>query len=324
MKKKPLVSIIINNYNYANFIAEAINSALRQTYQPIEIIVVDDGSTDNSRTIINHFQAAIIPIFKENGGQASAFNAGFAASSGDIICFLDADDIFVPKKVAEVVTTLQNNPELNWCFHDVQLVDQNGKQTLNNSPKNPSFKCDLRASIQQGKITGTAHYFEIPPTSGLCFNRGLLEQILPMPEGKGISIGDSYLQHAALYLSPGFVLGKPLVLQRIHNNNRFTLTKNHQQTQAKIYILLSYWLKHNFPALKKLTDKYIALSLSLIWYYQISDFNQKLFQDYFKSLTIKEKNLIRLRAIYYILRKIFNEFSLNSIIKKNLSERWQN
>ncbi|BAU62812.1 putative glycosyl transferase [Stanieria sp. NIES-3757] len=311
MKTKPLVSIIINNYNYASFIAEAIDSALKQTYQPIEIIVVDDGSTDNSRTIIDHFQGKIIPIFKENGGQASAFNAGFAASSGEIICFLDADDIFVPEKVAEVVNTLQNHPELNWCFHDVQLVAQNDKQQLDNSPKNPSFKCDLRASIQQGKISGTANYFEIPPTSGLCFNRSLLEQILPMPEGKGISIGDSYLQHAALYLSPGFVLGKPLVLQRIHSNNRFTFNKNHQQTKAKIYVLLSYWLKHNFPPLKKLTNKYIAVSLSLIWYYQISDFNQHLFQDYFNSLTIKEKILIRLRAIYYVSRKIINNLSFN-------------
>lgn len=319
MNARPLVSILINNYNYANFVAEAINSALQQTYQPIEVIVVDDGSTDCSQTIINHFKTKIIPIFKENGGQASAFNAGFAASSGEIICFLDADDLFLPEKVAEVVTIFQDYPELNWCFHDVQLVDQKGLKKLNNSPQNYSFECDLRASIKQGKIAGTPNYFEIPPTSGLCFRRSLVEQILPMPEGKGISIGDSYLQHAALYLSCGFVLGKPLILQRIHEKNRYTFNDNNQQTMAKIYVLLSYWLRYNFPSSNKLTDKYMARSLSLIWYYQIEDFNQKLFKDYFISLTFIEKFLIRLRAIYYLLRTIVEQLSFNLNLKNNFN-----
>ena len=80
VENNPLVSILINNYNYGYFLGAAIESALSQTYQNIEIIVVDDGSTDNSREIIAHYGNHIIPILKENGGQASAFNAGFAAS----------------------------------------------------------------------------------------------------------------------------------------------------------------------------------------------------------------------------------------------------
>ena len=102
-EKLPLVSVIINNYNYGHFLGEAIDSVLNQTYPNIEIVVVDDGSTDNSREIISSYQEKIISVLKENGGQASAFNAGFAASRGDIIFMLDSDDIFVPEKVAEVV-----------------------------------------------------------------------------------------------------------------------------------------------------------------------------------------------------------------------------
>ena len=94
--KSPLVSILINNYNYAQYLSQAIDSALGQTYTNTEIIVVDDGSTDNSREIINSYGNQIISVLKENGGQASAINAGFAASKGDIICLLDADDIFLP------------------------------------------------------------------------------------------------------------------------------------------------------------------------------------------------------------------------------------
>src|SRR6476646_282737 len=99
MKTEPLVSILINNYNYERFLKDAIDSALNQTYSKIEVIVVDDGSTDNSRSVIESYQDKVTAIFKENGGQASAFNTGFEASQGEIICFLDADDMFQPEKV---------------------------------------------------------------------------------------------------------------------------------------------------------------------------------------------------------------------------------
>ncbi len=75
---KPLVSILINNYNYGRFLSKAIDSALNQEYQNIEVIVVDDGSTDDSRKIIESYGERIKPVLKENGGQASAFNAGFS------------------------------------------------------------------------------------------------------------------------------------------------------------------------------------------------------------------------------------------------------
>ena len=85
MESKPIVSIIINNYNYDRFLAEAIDSALNQTYPHVEIIVVDDGSTDNSRNIIADYGNRIVPVLKSNGGQACSFNEGFKASQGEII-----------------------------------------------------------------------------------------------------------------------------------------------------------------------------------------------------------------------------------------------
>src|SRR5262245_35878004 len=78
----PLVSILINNFNYAKYLPQAIDSALSQTYQPIEVIVVDDGSTDDSQRILSRYEPQVVPILKKNGGQASAFNAGVARSAG--------------------------------------------------------------------------------------------------------------------------------------------------------------------------------------------------------------------------------------------------
>ena len=79
----PLVSIVINNYNYGRFVGSAIESALEQSYSNTEVIVVDDGSTDTSREVIASFGDRIGAVLKANGGQASAYNAGFAASKGD-------------------------------------------------------------------------------------------------------------------------------------------------------------------------------------------------------------------------------------------------
>jgi glycosyltransferase involved in cell wall biosynthesis len=99
----PLVSIVVNNYNYARFLGDAIDSALNQSYPRVEVVVVDDGSTDHSHEVITAFGRRILPIFKENGGQASAYNAGFAKASGDIVCFLDADDELFDDAVASAV-----------------------------------------------------------------------------------------------------------------------------------------------------------------------------------------------------------------------------
>src|SRR5260221_12358121 len=89
-------SIIVTSYNYERFLGHAIESALAQTHGETEVIVVDDGSTDGSRRVIDAFGNRITSVPKANAGQASAFNAGFAASSGEIVPFLDSDDVLLP------------------------------------------------------------------------------------------------------------------------------------------------------------------------------------------------------------------------------------
>jgi len=99
---QPLVSILVSNYNYGRFIGDTIKSALDQTYSNIELIICDDGSTDDSVEIIERYarrDSRLQLIRKANGGQASGFNAAFAASRGEIIALLDSDDLFLPQKV---------------------------------------------------------------------------------------------------------------------------------------------------------------------------------------------------------------------------------
>ena len=88
-----LVSIVINNHNYARFLGEAIDSALAQTWKPLEVVVVDDGSTDDSPQLIARYGSRVHAIVQPNGGQGAAYNAGFAASRGEWVLFLDSDDV---------------------------------------------------------------------------------------------------------------------------------------------------------------------------------------------------------------------------------------
>jgi len=228
MKDNPLVSILIDNYNYGRFLSQAIDSALNQTYSPTEVIVVDDGSTDNSREIIASYGNKIIPVLKENGGEASAYNAGFAASQGDIICLLNSDDAFLPEKVVEVVEAFGDRRYLGLCCHPVKWVDIDGKPSITNSSQEGSSitknrhrelkrEYDLRTDIKSGNVRNKLP--DLPPTSGLSFRRSLLQQILPMPEAKNIGLNDFYLECAALNLSKILILDKYTTARYLGNTN---------------------------------------------------------------------------------------------------------
>lgn len=298
---KPLVSILINNYNYGRFLGEAIDSALKQTYSNIEVIVVDDGSTDNSRDVISTYGDRIIPILKDNGGQASAFNAGFKACKGDIICILDSDDACIPEKVMEIVEIFESDPELGWCYHTLKIFDANSHKFLRSDPEGlPSRKIDFRSDLLAAKLPSFA-----PATSGLCFRRSLIKQILPMPESI-TRISDYYVKWTALGLSPGFFLSRDLVIQKVHGSNMFTLRSDNQRLDARILVLTGYWIHINFPKFKKFADKLFGIGLGLYWrtggvesQYQ-DDINR-----YFSLISPMKKIEIYSRA-YYHANQIFS------------------
>lgn len=309
MSNEHLVSILINNYNYGCFLAEAIDSALAQTYENFEVIVVDDGSTDNSREIIESYGNKIVPVLKENGGQASAFNTGFAASRGSIICFLDSDDVFLPEKATEIVKAFTNYPDCSWCFHPLHYtndplgdsVDKNGSVFLKNY--------DLRSFFESGNLTKEI-FSILPATSGLCFTRSFLESILPMPEGKGISINENYIKYIALAISEGLTTNQKLGCLRLHNENAFTGKKNSYLT-AMLIAINAYWIRVKFPLLSKYTNKEFAYGIGKLWRYLDNDSKQKdliyvdykkVVDNYFLLTTSLEKKQIRLKAFLHFLK----------------------
>src|ERR1700759_186554 len=97
------MTVVICNYNYEQFLAEAIDSALAQDYENTHVMVIDDGSVDGSRAIVEGYRARITSIFKDNGGQVSAYNLGLQLVKTDYVLFLDSDDVLYPGAVTEVM-----------------------------------------------------------------------------------------------------------------------------------------------------------------------------------------------------------------------------
>ena len=249
------VTVIINNYNYGRYLSRAIESVLAQDYHAVDILVVDDGSTDNSRDVIASYGERIGSILKPNGGQASAFNSGYRASRGEFICFLDSDDWFLPTKARRVAETFAAFPGAEWVFHPLETNFPNG--TVECKPWMGTAFVDIRErAITRGKLSVLA-----PPTSGLCLARNLLNRLLPMPENIRIT-SDNYLKFGAMALAPGVYLAEALAAQRIHSSNAYTLRADRLPLQARMHLLIAEGLSERHPQLARLADKVFAKALA--------------------------------------------------------------
>ena len=124
------VSVVIPAYNYGRFLAEAIDSAFSQTLPPLEVIVVDDGSTDETAEVLARYGDRLRVFQRQNGGVAAARNFGAAQASGDVLAFLDADDIWVPHKLEMQMARLQRDPDLGMVHCGLEVFDNNGKTEI--------------------------------------------------------------------------------------------------------------------------------------------------------------------------------------------------
>ncbi len=154
MNMNPLISVIIPAYNSEKDIADAVRSALGQTYQPIEVIVVDDGSTDLTAEKVKDFGERVALIRKPNGGPASARNAGLKAAQGEFVAFLDADDIWLPRKLEKQAAIMRRDPRAGLVACGEMIVDHNGLVQGQLVLKNYTNKEKFIREMLQGNIVG--------------------------------------------------------------------------------------------------------------------------------------------------------------------------
>jgi hypothetical protein len=215
MSPLPLATIIIDNYNYGRFLAEAIDSALNQDYPQTEVIVVDDGSTDDSRQVIASYGDRIVPVLQENRGQAAAFNAGFRRSKGGVVVFLDADDSLFAKAITRAVEALRDKQIIK-AHWPLEIVDEAGKRTGKTCPRELA-EGDLRDKI----LEGGPWCVPAPPTTCNAWTRRILERIMPVPEKDYRICADAYLVALGWVCGPTRRISEPQGCYRSHGGSNY-------------------------------------------------------------------------------------------------------
>lgn len=214
----PEISVIINSYNYARFLGQAIDSALNQ--QAVnqqgriraEIIVVDDGSTDDTGAVLARYDGAITAIRQANAGQAAAINAGVRASRGKVLAFLDADDHWAPDKLAAVARAFRADPELSLVYHRLQPIGLDGSPRLRPIPRS------LCSGDLEPLMRASAGWWPFPMTSAIAVRRASWDRAGEIPAVFRIS-ADAWLVGIQPLLGRVAALSQPLGFYRIHNNH---------------------------------------------------------------------------------------------------------
>jgi len=216
----PKVSIVLTCYNLEKYIAAAIESVLSQDYSNMEVICVNDGSTDQSTAIIERYRDKIGIVIKQNGGHGSAISAGFEVCTGNIVIFFDGDDLLYPSCVTTVVKHWR--PNLAICQYANEYVDAAGN-VIDRKSVNVTEPYFANGNIREMVLRQGGFSHQI--TSGCAFAKDFLTKALPVPNSEAGLLPDLYLCcMAALY---GDICGIQTVLfaQRLHGKNSSAIDK---------------------------------------------------------------------------------------------------
>lgn len=261
LKPNPLVSILMANYNYAEFIGEAIESVMKQTYKNWELIICDDGSKDSSVEIIEKYQekdSRIKLINKENGGMSSALNKAYELSKGEIICFLDSDDYYELVKVEKVVADFLSNSNCGVHFHSMMRVNEEGKY----EGKTPLISKIPEGWLGDKVLTMGGSILHVPATSGITIRKDIADRVF-LIDNELRSNCDAFIICASLILTSIKCNVETLAYYRLHNknlsyaikkkkniNDEIKYRKKELAITIRIYNLFNTWVERNYHGIK--------------------------------------------------------------------------
>lgn len=218
MKSGERISVIIPNYNYARFLDQAINSVLNQTYPDIELIVVNNGSTDDSLTVLKKYENRITLIDQPNLGQSGARNSGLRAISGKYVAFLDADDYWEPDKLEKQFALIKEDTQL--IYSGIRQFRDSALQSLGViSPKFRGSCSGLFLDIPGASIV-------LSGESTALFSVALLNKIGDFDSELNSSAGWDFFRRCSKHTKFDFV-DEPLTNYRLHNSN---MSNSYQNT----------------------------------------------------------------------------------------------
>jgi glycosyltransferase involved in cell wall biosynthesis len=265
-EQTPRVSVVIPSYNSASSVREAIQSVLDQAYTDLEIIVVDDGSTDNTECMVRSFGDRVSYLKQENKGASSARNSGIQKSQGSYVAFLDSDDLWLPGKLAEQIPLLEHDPEVGLVYSDWTVVSDQGvlePSYLSNLPTASGYV--FNELVQSGFIL----------TSGTIVRRSCFDDVGDFDET--LSIAQDYdLWLRICYRWKIVLVNKPLVIKRSWDGS---LSSNLLKTAVERIALFEKALK-NFSDMAPLSRRLVKHQLA-INYWDVG-------YDHFDRMLLKE------------------------------------
>ena len=289
------LTIIITNFNYLNYLPSCLESVLHQN--PDELIVVDDGSTDGSQEWLRSQAADYKILYKRNGGQASAMNLGFKHSTGDLVWFVDADDLLLPEVVAEVRSSWESDTSLLQIR--CKIVDATTKFGRDFPRRFVTLPYgDIR--IPYSLLTA----YPKVPTSGSVFSRKFLERVFPIPESPYRICADSFLQVWAPVYGSLFCINYPMIGYRVHGKNAFAGVVGYKTCEALLEKIERTKIKYAalLAASRKMRERKLGMFTFLLSPDYISlEFEARRFNfDLIKLLNITDQNLEGVRESFIV------------------------
>ena len=253
----PLVSVLIPVHDYGRYLGEAIESVLAQTYDRVEVIVCDDGSRDHSLEVARRYAALderVCVLSQENAGQAAAFSKAFAASRGEVICLLDADDHYAPDK-AEAVVDAFSRSDAGTVVHPLIRTDETGAERGIYPHTEP-----LPSGWLGDGVAEAGGYVPWLSTGTMNLRREVAERIFPIDPAAG-QFADVFIRGAACLAAPVVAVDRPLAFYRLHGSNHGNTAAELSREDAvarrrrdlaalaETYALLAEWATREDPTL---------------------------------------------------------------------------
>lgn len=239
----PKVSVIIPTYNYARYLPDAIESVLSQTFSDYEIVVVDDGSTDNTVEVLQPYMGKIKYIYKENGGLSSARNVGIQNSICEYLVFLDSDDMLMPDKLRIQTAILDDNPEVGFVYSDEYIMHGEDKDNM--------YRAREGRQLPSGNIFKEFFLNSFIAVMTVMVRRSCLDQVGLFDEGLPCNEDDDlWLRILAKW--PATFSDYPSAIRRIHSSN---MSRDRLKIEKYLVIVLEKSLNSNPHLVEEFRDK---------------------------------------------------------------------
>ncbi len=309
MSKNPQVSVLMTSYNQEKFIEEAVLSVVQQDYKNLQIVVSDDGSTDNTANILKSLsekypQILEVYLHDENRGSTVNYNHSLSKCKGEYTCYLDGDDIMFPGKISQQLSFMNSHPELSLSYHNVEVFDSDNPQQF--------YLWNERFGSKTGTVKDIIRYGNYLPSCAIMFKRNSIIMF-----NEKVSLSPDWLFWVDLLVASDGRIGyinQTLGRYRRHNNNLTLVWQKKIEDQIlTLDIIRSQYPQFHKEVKNRLGEIFLTKSIYLFG----ENERKKSLKTFFKSVKLFFPNIFSIfrmpiREIVFFLR---SKMELDDLLK---------